>query len=143
MEWAADRVIDYKTENIGRAIRDWSAEGVDVVLDIVGSTTLPHALDMLRPGGRLVSILTVTADGDIERDRKETEGRGFRKITFIIDFERARDSMREITNLIDAGLVHLPSINVLALEDAARAHQMIETGHVRGRLVLKVAELSA
>ena len=51
--------------------------------------------------------------------------------------------MREITNLIDAGLVHLPSINVLALEDAARAHQMIETGHGRGRLVLKVAELSA
>jgi NADPH:quinone reductase len=65
----ADRVIDYKTEDKGRAMRDWSAEGVDVVLDVVGS--LPHALDMLRPGGRLVSILTVTADGDIERDRKE------------------------------------------------------------------------
>jgi len=75
---------------------------------------------MLRPGGRLVSILTVTADGDIERDRKETEGRGFRKITFIIDFERARDSMREITNLIDAGLVRVPPIEMLPLEDAAR-----------------------
>src|SRR5579863_1219473 len=74
---SADRVIDYKTEDIGRAIRDWSAEGVDVVLDVVGSTTLPHALDMLRPAGRLVSILTVTADGDIERDRKEAEERGF------------------------------------------------------------------
>jgi NADPH2:quinone reductase len=72
----ADRVIDYKTEDIRRAIRGWSAEGVDVVLDVVGSTTLPHALDMLRPGGRLVSILTVTADGDIERDRKEAEARG-------------------------------------------------------------------
>jgi NADPH2:quinone reductase len=56
----AVRVIDYETEDIGRAIRDWSAEGVDVVLAVVGSTTLPHALDMLRPGGRLVSILTVT-----------------------------------------------------------------------------------
>jgi NADPH:quinone reductase len=32
----ADRVIDYKTEDIGRAIRDWSAEGVDVVLDVRG-----------------------------------------------------------------------------------------------------------
>jgi NADPH2:quinone reductase len=136
----ADRVIDYKTEDIGRAIRDWSAEGVDVVLDVVGSTTLPHGLDMLRPGGRLVSVLTVTADGDIERDRKEAEERGFRKITFIIDFERARESMREITNLIDAGLVHVPPINVLALGEAALAHQMIETGHVRGKLVLKVAE---
>ncbi len=64
-------------------------------MTVVGSTTLPHALDMLRPGGRLVSILTVTADGDIERDRKEAEGRGFRKIIFIIDFERVQESMRE------------------------------------------------
>jgi hypothetical protein len=50
---------------------------------------MPQALEMLRHGGRLVSILTVTADGDIERDRKKAERRGFRKITFIIDFERA------------------------------------------------------
>jgi hypothetical protein len=46
--------------------------------------------------------------------------------------------MREIGNLIDAGLVHVPPINVLALGDAARARQVIETG----KLVLKVAELS-
>jgi NADPH:quinone reductase-like Zn-dependent oxidoreductase len=39
-------------------------------------------------------------------------------------------------------LVQVPPINVLALGDAALAHQMIETGHVRGKLVLKVAELS-
>jgi NADPH2:quinone reductase len=101
----ADVLIDYKTEDVGRALHDWSGEGVDVVLDAVGSTTLPHALDMLRPAGRLVSIITVTADGDIERDRKEAERRGFRKITFIIDFERARESMRAISNLIDEGLV--------------------------------------
>jgi NADPH2:quinone reductase len=138
----ADRVIDYKTEYVCQAVRDWSAEGVDVVLDVVGSTTLPHALDMLWPGGWLVSILTVTADGDVEYDRKEAERRGFRKITFIIDFERAQESIREITNLMDVGLVHVLPINVLTLEDAARAHQMIETGHVRGKLVLKVAELS-
>ena len=138
--WAQTVAIDYKTEDISRAIRDWSAEGIDVVLDVVGSTTFPQGLDMLRPGCRLVSILTVTADGDIERDRKEAEERGFRKITFIIDFERAQESMREITNLIDAGSVHVPPINVLARGEAALAHQMIGTGHVRGKLVPKVAE---
>jgi NADPH2:quinone reductase len=96
---------------------------------------------MLGPGGRLVNILTATADGDIESDRKEAERRGLRKIVTVIDFERAQESMQEITNLIDRGLVHVPPIDVLPLEDAALAHQIIETGHVRGKLVLKVAEL--
>jgi NADPH2:quinone reductase len=86
-------------------------------------------------------ILTVTADGDIEHDRKEAERRGFRKILSVIDFERARESMREITHLIDGGLVRVPAIETLTLEDAARAHQLIETGHVRGKLVLKVADV--
>ena len=133
----ADLVIDYKAEDVCRAVRDWSSEGVDVVVDAVG----PAALDLLRPGGRLVSIFTITADGDIERDRKEAERQGFRKIISIIDYARARDSIREITNLIDAGLVHVPPTEVLPLEDAARAHQIIDTGHVRGKLILKVAEL--
>jgi NADPH2:quinone reductase len=114
-----------------------------MVLDAVGPATLPQALDMLRPGGRLINILTVTADGDIERDRKEAERRGFRKAITVIDWERARDSMREITQLIDGGLVRVPLIDVLPLEDAARAHEMIDTGHVRGKLVLKIAEPSA
>ncbi len=139
----ADRVIDYKTEDVCQAVRDWSAEGVDVVVDAVGPDTLPQALDMLRPGGRLINILTLTADGDVERDRKEAERRGFRKIISNIDFERARDTMREITHLIDRGVVHVPPIDVYPLENAARAHQIIDTGHVRGKLVLKVADFSA
>jgi NADPH:quinone reductase-like Zn-dependent oxidoreductase len=76
------------------------------------------------------------------RDRKEAERRGLRKITTIINFDRARDSMREITQLIDGGLVRVPPVDVLPLEDAARAHQMIDTRNVRGKLVLKVTELS-
>ena len=51
----------------------------------------------------------------------------------IIDFERAQESMREIPNLIDPGLVHVGPINVLALGEAVLAPQMIGTGHVRGK----------
>ena len=87
--------------------------------------------------------LHITADGDIERDRKEAERRGFRKVISIIDYARTRDSIREITNLIDAGLIQVPPTEVLPLEDPARAHQIIDTGHVRGKLVLRVAELCA
>jgi len=51
--------------------------------------------------------------------------------------------MREITHLIDGGLVSAPPIEMLPLENAARAHRMIKTRHVRGKLVLKDADLSA
>ena len=132
-----------RLKTYAKPFRNWSAEGVDVVLDAVGPATLPQALDMLRPGGRLINILTVTADGDIECDRKEAERRGFHKFVTIIDFERDQESMRQITSLTDRGLVHVPPINILPLEDAALAHQMIDKGHVRGKLVLKVAELGA
>jgi NADPH2:quinone reductase len=137
----AERVIDYKAEDVCQAVRGWSNEGVDVVLDAVGPATLPRALDLLRPGGRLINILTMTADGDTERDQKEAERRGFRKIITVIDFERAQESMRQITNLIDRGMVHVPVMEVLALEDADYAHEMIDRGHVRGKLILKVADV--
>jgi NADPH:quinone reductase len=137
----ADRVIDYQNEAVFQADRDWSTEGGDVVLNVVGPVTLPQALDMLRPTGRLVNILTATADGDIERDRQEAERRGFHKLAFLVDFEPAQQSMWKITNLIDRGSAHVPPINVLPLEDAIRAHQTIETDHVRGKLVLNVADL--
>jgi hypothetical protein len=42
---------------------------------------------------------------------------------------------------MDSGLVHLLPIHVLLLEGAALAHRMIDTGHVSGKLLLKVAEL--
>jgi hypothetical protein len=45
--------------------------------------------------------------------------------------------MLEITNLIDAGLAHVPPIHMLLLEDVAWAHEMIDTGHTRGKLVRK------
>jgi len=66
---------------------------------------------------------------------KEPERRGFRRISTVIDFERARKSMREITNLIDRGMVCEPAIEGLARENADYAHEMIDTGHVRGKLI--------
>ena len=41
---------------------------------------------------------------------------------------------------MDCGMVHVPAIEVLPLEDGANARRMLDTGHVRGKLVLKVAD---
>jgi hypothetical protein len=47
----------------------------------------------------------------------EAERRGFRKIVFLIDFERAQESLREITNLIDRGLVYVSPIEASTVWD--------------------------
>ena len=40
-------------------------------------------------------------------------------------------------------LAHVPLVDMLRLEGAARAHRMIETGYVRWKLVLRIAEFFA
>ncbi|HAV5769565.1 TPA: NADP-dependent oxidoreductase [Acinetobacter baumannii] len=50
-ELGADIIIDYKTMNFEQEIKDY-----DVVLDTQGGKTLEKSLDVLKRGGRLISI---------------------------------------------------------------------------------------
>ena len=45
-----------------------------------------------------------------------------------------------ISRLLDSGDVHVHVDQVLELADAAEAHQQIEHGHTRGKIVLRVSE---
>jgi NADPH:quinone reductase-like Zn-dependent oxidoreductase len=45
-----------------------------------------------------------------------------------------------ISRLLESGDVRVFVDRVFDLEDAALAHEAIESGHTRGKLVLKVAE---
>ncbi|WP_086824004.1 NADP-dependent oxidoreductase, partial [Streptomyces sp. NRRL B-24572] len=51
----ADEVIDYRTTDFTEAVRD-----VDMVLDPMSGDTRTRSLDVLRPGGTLVSLLPPT-----------------------------------------------------------------------------------
>jgi NADPH:quinone reductase-like Zn-dependent oxidoreductase len=46
----------------------------------------------------------------------------------------------QIAELIDAGDVRPIVETVLPLAEARRAHEMSQTGHVRGKIVLKIRE---
>lgn len=55
----ADEVIDYTAVDFTEAVRD-----IDVVLDTIGGDTVERSLEVLRPGGHLV---TAVAEDDAER----------------------------------------------------------------------------
>jgi NADPH:quinone reductase-like Zn-dependent oxidoreductase len=48
------------------------------------------------------------------------------------------DEMGQIADLIGGGDVRVEIAEVIPLADARRAHELSESGHVRGKLVLAV-----
>ena len=52
--------------------------------------------------------------------------------------QASASNLAEIAKLIDDGKLKTVVETVLPLTDARRAHELIETGHTRGKIVLKV-----
>jgi NADPH:quinone reductase-like Zn-dependent oxidoreductase len=52
-------------------------------------------------------------------------------------------SLAEIAKLIDSGMLKPTIDRVLPLSEARRAHELSESGHVRGKIVLRVKDVPA
>ncbi|MEV0182288.1 NADP-dependent oxidoreductase [Streptomyces sp. NPDC050625] len=120
-----DEAIDYRATDFTEAVRD-----VDVVLDTLGGDTSVRSLRVLRPGGIVVSILPVGSADFYE----EAERRGVRAVRMLVDADRA--GMRAIAELAEAGKLRATIAGTFPLTDAAKAHELGDTGRTTGKLVL-------
>ncbi len=100
---------------------------VELVVDPVGGPVTNASLGVLGSGGRLV---TLVGDPDVAAARS----RGANAIS--LDSWMDRDALTRIDQLIEAGEVVVDIAEVLPLSEARRAHELAETGEVRGKLVL-------
>jgi NADPH:quinone reductase-like Zn-dependent oxidoreductase len=120
-----DEPIDYTTEDFAVAARD-----VDVVFDLIGGPYGARSLDTLRPGGLLVAA--VWNDPGVEE--AEVERRGLRYAP--VHVAPSAGDLERINELVERGLLRVHVDQVLPLEDAGKAHEMSESGRVRGKIVL-------
>ena len=127
-ELGADEALDYTSEPVGERVRD-----VDVVLDLVGGETGRDALPTLRDGGIFIRVPSAS-------DLDELLGlAGDRvRITGIL-VEPDRAGMEALAGLVEAGELHAHVSQTFPLEQAARAHELSESGRTQGKLVLTVA----
>jgi NADPH:quinone reductase-like Zn-dependent oxidoreductase len=100
--------------------------GVDAAIDLFGGEGREQAFGTLRSGGRLVSTASPPPE---KRDDVE--------IHYVFVRPSGVD-LRELAELIDDGHLKPHVEEVFPLERAADAHERIEGGHVRGKLVLSV-----
>jgi NADPH:quinone reductase len=127
----ADHAIDYQRESFVEAIRSRSPDGVDLAYVTVGGAVLRNSYRVVKPGGALVTIVEAP-------DVEEAQRLGIRAAFVFVEPNGAQ--LREITRLIEAGIVRPPEITEMNLEEAPRAQELSQAGHVRGKIVLKIDE---
>ncbi|MFJ8160245.1 NADP-dependent oxidoreductase [Streptomyces sp. NPDC096136] len=123
----ADELVDYASADFAQAVRD-----VDVVLDPIGGDYGPRSLETLAPGGILVDVRGTGPDRSAVRER--AQARGLRFVEF--GFTPSGADLEGVAALVEDGGLRVAVDRVLPLEDAATAHALSETGHVRGKIVL-------
>jgi NADPH:quinone reductase-like Zn-dependent oxidoreductase len=126
-ELGAFELVDREAVPVAQA-----GQEVDVVVDLVGGADTRSALRTLRPGGVLLAI----ADGADEATHARAERLGVRVLEPLVEPDgRGLDS---IASLVEEGAVRVVVDSVFALERAADAHRRLESGGVRGKVVLSV-----
>jgi NADPH:quinone reductase-like Zn-dependent oxidoreductase len=125
-ELGADVPVDYETTRFEDAAKD-----VDVVVETLGQEIRERSWAVLKKGGILVAVIGPPPN------EEEARRRGVRSTLMWAHPDAAQ--LTEIADLVDSGQVKTHLAAVLPLEEAAKAHELSATGHVRGKIVLKVA----
>jgi enoyl reductase len=103
-------------------IRAAAPEGVTAVLDCVGGPALGQSVNLTADPARIVTIT----------DRVNAARLGIR----VIGTDRAQSRLTQLLGLYQAGKLAVRIQRAFPLRDAPLAHREVETGHVRGKVVL-------
>ncbi|HTV05070.1 MAG TPA: NADP-dependent oxidoreductase [Acidobacteriaceae bacterium] len=120
----ADQAIDYRSSRLEDEISK-----VDIVFDTVGGETLEHSWNLLKPGGRMV---TIASDSGASTDPR------IKDAFFIV--EPKQDQLAAIARLIDSGKLRTFVNAVVPLDRAAEAYNGAARDRSRpGKMVVSVS----
>lgn len=118
--------IDYKSEDFEEKL-----SGFDLVLDPIGGETHAKSYSVLKKGGRLVSLVQ-------DPDEEKMEEYGVEAIRFAM--QPTGERLKSLAELMEKEeLIPIVSKTYPFTEEGLReAHEQSESGHTRGKLVVKV-----
>jgi len=119
LDLGADDFLDVEQDGWERKIGQ-----VDLVYDAIGGDVLARSPAIVKPGGALVSVM----------NPQPTDRDDIRVVHFVRDASGAQ--LREITRLVDQGIVQSQVGAVYPLPDAREAFMAKSTRHIPGKVVL-------
>ncbi|WP_345123409.1 NAD(P)H-quinone oxidoreductase [Hymenobacter antarcticus] len=140
-ELGAEWAINYKTEDFEEVLK---AEGVDVVLDMVGGEYIAKNLRLLKDDGRLVFVNAMQGSKgefnalEVMRRRISITGSTLRPRSADFKAALAVEVEKHVWPLVEAGAFRPVIYKTFALADAAAAHELMESSAHIGKIVLEV-----
>ena len=134
-KFGADHVINYKEEDFVEVVhQQTNGSGVDAVFDTVGGELFSRNFQALKIYGRTVCI--------VEREEPFPLLEAWFKNATIhtLFMERNGERLDQLAKLVREDRLKPVVGTTLPLADAARAHEMVEEGHVGGKVVLVISE---
>ncbi len=133
-----DVAIDLKNEDLYEAcMKATDNKGVDVTLDTVGGELFEQTMRALANRGTHIVIASKEPKVSFNLiDFYRHQGKIIGIDTLQLSPKESRDSIMKILPLILEGLVPLPKINAISLQDAPLAYQKINSGELKGKIVI-------
>ncbi len=149
----AAECIDYKT-------RDFATLGkkFDAVFDTLGGKALIDSFNVVKPGGKVLSIVSLPDDATAKRMNLGLVARLFIRYTLRpvkaaakaaqaeyrwLSVAPSEAHLRQIGDLIDQGHVKVILDSVYPLDEFSKAYAKLESGHATGKIVLRLREDAA
>ena len=141
----ADEIILYNDEDFAvRALELTDGKGVDYVVDGVGKTTFSKNLECMASQGHICLYGMASGPPDpispLLLLPKAVCVSGGMMTNFLRSREEVLRKGAEVFSAVEEGWLAPPQITTLPLEDAPRAHQMLEDRQSIGKLVLRMSE---
>lgn len=137
-ELGADILINYKEENFVDKLKD----SCDLILDIIGADYLADNMRSLALDGHLFVIAVQSGTkaelnlGRMLPRRQSITAATLRARTLDDKARIVADTVKNVWPLLDDGRVRHQIHQTVPMEEAARAHELLDSGEVTGKVVL-------
>lgn len=121
----ADQCIDYRLAPFQSVMQP-----VDLVIDLVGGQVGIDSLALVNDGGLLVTVPSATREQVLAAAAEQ----GVRAEFFLVQYDP--EVVATMAQRVEAGELQVVVAECLPLAQAARAHEIIETGRTTGKLLL-------
>lgn len=144
----AGTVINYRTDDVVRAVRDVAADGVDMIVDVNAPANVETDLDILKAGGT-ISIYAANPGESLTVPIRESMTKNVRYqfiLTYTVTDEQKENAVAAVAEALAGGALRVGEEHGLPLmrfplEQTPAAHDAVEQETI-GKVIIDVAPAS-